>query len=329
MLDAFYVLLHVDGNNAEILTKLVDQQQQILGILTKMVTNPPPQAITTQNIQEISTAHAHQLSNDQSTLEELLNTTTDEELDFLNSPSWSSPHFSGTNTSNTPLPTVSSLQSPAVNSMAQTSNLSAQTPHATDLMYQLSPGINPVAQQLSQSSHNPEQTRHAVNWMTQSYPQQSSSNSYPQASFSNSYPQPSSSNSYPQPSNPLSPPQQNELVPASLLPPPFRTPPKLLPVDEVMQDYPGNDIFTLRRLTTALARDAIFGKQALGRSSLSGKNNTGCLEKRKLEYIKALVRSRVPTMSDVTFEAIWAKCRCSLSKSCQTLRTTAKKKILT
>ena len=112
-----------------------------------------------------------------------------------------------------------------------------------------------------------------------------------QASFSNSYPQPSSSNSYPQPSNPLSPPQQNELVPASLLPPPFTTPPKLLPVDEVMQDYPGNDIFTLQRLTTALARDAIFGKQAL-------------------------VRSQVPTMSDVTFEAIWAKCCCSLSKFC-------------
>ena len=311
-----YLLLHVDGDNTEILTKLMEQQQQILNILT-MMTNPPPQAtpqpITTQNIQETSITQTHQLSSDHSTLEELLNTTTDEELDFLNSPSWSSPHFSGTNTSD--IPAVSSLQSPPLNSMAQT-----PIPPATNMMYQLPPQITPVTQQLSQSSHIPEQTRCAVNWMTQPYPQPSSSNSYSQASFSNSCSQPF---------NPLTPPQKNEPVPASLLPPPFSTPPKLLPVDEVMRDHPGNDIFTLRRLTTALARDAIFGKQALGRSSLSGKNNTGCLEKRKLEYIKALVRSRVPTMSDVTFEAIWAKCHSSLSKSCQILRTTAKKEILT
>ena len=184
-------------------------------------------------------------------------------------------------------------------------------PHATNLMYGLAPRINPVTEQISQSSHITEQTRCAVNWMTQPYPQLSSSNSYPQAS------------------NPLSPPQKNEPVPTTLLPPPFSTPPKLLPVDEVMRHYPGNDIFTLRRLTTALACDAIFGKQALGRSNLSEENNIGCLEKRKLEYIKALIRSRVPTMSDVTFEAIWAKCCSSLSKLCQTLRTTAKKKILT
>ena len=100
--------------------------------------------------------------------------------------------------------------------------------------------------------------------------------------------------------------------------------PKVLPADDVMRDYPGNDIFTLRRLTTALAQDAILGKEALHRSSPSGKNNTGCLEKRKLEYIKALVRSLVPTMADITFEAIWAKCCSSLSKYCQTLHVIAK-----
>ena len=115
----------------------------------------------------------------------------------------------------------------------------------------------------------------------------------------------------------MSPPQQNESVSTSLLPQPFSTPSKLLPI-ELMRDYPGNDIFTLQRLTIVLACDAIFGKQALGRSSLGGKNNTGCMEERKLEYIKALVRSREPTMSDVTFEAIWAKCCSSLSKLCQT-----------
>ena len=80
--------------------------------------------------------------------------------------------------------------------------------------------------------------------------------------------------------------------------PPFDTPPKLLPIDleRVMIDYPGTDVAFLRRLTTALARDAIFGREALCRSSLSGKNNTGCLEKHKLDYIKAVVKSRVPNM---------------------------------
>ena len=135
--------------------------------------------------------------------------------------------------------------------------------------------------------------------------------------------QPRNQSSFP---NPVTLPQS--VVPSSLLPPPLNTPPKLLSVDDVMRDYPGNAIFTLRRLTTALARDAIFGKEALRRSSLSGKNNTGCLEKRKLECIIALVRSLVPTVADITFEAIWAKCRSLLSKSCQTLRVTAKKKIL-
>ena len=228
----------------------------------------------------------------------MLNTTTDEELDFLDSPSWNSPHFSGINTSN-------ALQSPPINPTPQTLynvNPTVQTPYA-DAMYQMPCGVNPAAQIPLSEAH--AQARSGVNPPTQLYPQASSTNL-------------------------MSPPLQNESVQASFIsPPPFSTPPKLLPVDNVMRDYPGNDVFTLRRLTTALARDAIFGKKALSKSSLSGKNNTGCLEKRKLEYIKNLVRSRVPTMSDVTFEALWGKCRSSLSKSCQTLRVAAKKKLLT
>ena len=47
--------------------------------------------------------------------------------------------------------------------------------------------------------------------------------------------------------------------------PPFDTPPKLLPVERVMMDYPGTDVASLRRLTTALARDAIFGREALSK----------------------------------------------------------------
>ena len=46
-----------------------------------------PQPITTQNIQETNIAHAYHLSFDHSVLEELLNNISDEELDFLSSPS--------------------------------------------------------------------------------------------------------------------------------------------------------------------------------------------------------------------------------------------------
>ncbi len=66
-------------------------------------------------------------------------------------------------------------------------------------------------------------------------------------------------------------------------PPPFSTPPKLVPVEQVMKDYPGSDVATLRKLTTALAREAIFGKEELCKSSLSGRNKTGGLNKKKLD----------------------------------------------
>lgn len=42
----------------------------------------------------------------------------------------------------------------------------------------------------------------------------------------------------------------------------FNTSPKLLPVEQVMRDYPGNDVASLRRLTTALVCEATFRKQA-------------------------------------------------------------------
>ena len=125
---------------------------------------------------------------------------------------------------------------------------------------------------------------------------------------------------------PASPMSESNAVTA-LPPPPFSTPPKLVPVEEVMKDYPGSDVATLQRLTTVLAREAIFGKEEMCRSSLSGQKNTGGLNKRKLDYIKTVVKSRVPNMPEVHFEAIWKECRGSLSKSCQTLHTAARKKI--
>ena len=82
-------------------------------------------------------------------------------------------------------------------------------------------------------------------------------------------------------------------------------------------------------LTTALARQAIFGKEALSKKSLSGRKNTEVLEKKKLDYIKGIVRSRVPEKSRIEFEHIWTLCRASLSKCCQTLRNARKKTDLT
>ena len=95
-----------------------------------------------------------------------------------------------------------------------------------------------------------------------------------------------------------------------------------------MRNYPGEDASTLRRLATALAHDSIFGKDALRSSSLrgGGKSKTGSLDKKKLEYIKTVLRTRVPDLSALEYEGVWDKCRSSISKSCQTLRDSAKKK---
>ena len=114
---------------------------------------------------------------------------------------------------------------------------------------------------------------------------------------------------------------------SAIPPPPFNTPPKLRAVEEVMRDIPGTDIASLRRLATALAREAIFGKKELQHSSLTGKNRTGSLDKSKLDYIKSILKSRVPNMRELEFDFVWSKCRSSLSKSCQALRTSAKRKL--
>ena len=42
-------------------------------------------------------------------------------------------------------------------------------------------------------------------------------------------------------------------------PMPFSTPPKLQPVEKVMNDHPRNDVATLRELAIVLACDAVFG----------------------------------------------------------------------
>lgn len=115
--------------------------------------------------------------------------------------------------------------------------------------------------------------------------------------------------------------QQAPVIPQ----PPFSTPPKLLPVEKILEENPGKGETQLRQLTTALARDGVFGREALEKCSLSGRKRTDTLDPKKVDYIRSVIRSRVPEMSDVLFECLWTKCRQSLSKSCQALRTKARK----
>ena len=109
-------------------------------------------------------------------------------------------------------------------------------------------------------------------------------------------------------------------------PMPFSTPPKMKEVEEVMSENSGTDTASLRKLTTALAREAIFGRKEMATMSLSGRYSTGKLDRAKMNYIKTLVHSRVPKMSNVEFEHVWKLCCGSLSKSCQTLRFNVKKR---
>ena len=74
-----------------------------------------------------------------------------------------------------------------------------------------------------------------------------------------------------------------------------------------------------------LAKNSIFGTKELARCSLSGRKGTGILDDTKLNYIKALIRCRVPQMSDIEFEYTWDLCRGSLSKCCQSLRNKGRK----
>ena len=111
-------------------------------------------------------------------------------------------------------------------------------------------------------------------------------------------------------------------------PPPFPTPPKLDSVETILLDNPGTAVANLRNLAVALARDGVFGKQEMAKCSLSGRKGTASLDEKKMRYIRSVVQSRVPNMADVEFEYLWGLCRASISKSCQTLRNRAKRKLL-
>ena len=77
-------------------------------------------------------------------------------------------------------------------------------------------------------------------------------------------------------------------------PPPFRTPEKLQPIRFSESIKESRPVPTLRLLAVALAQDGIFRREVLAENSLSGCKGTGVLDQAKLEYIKTLVRTRVP-----------------------------------
>ena len=89
----------------------------------------------------------------------------------------------------------------------------------------------------------------------------------------------------------------------------FNSIPKLQPVEKVMNDHPGNDVATLRELAIALACDAVFGREELIKNSFSVRKNIRGLDRKKLDYIKTVIHTRHPTMSDIIdFEQVCTLC---------------------
>ena len=90
----------------------------------------------------------------------------------------------------------------------------------------------------------------------------------------------------------------------TVLPPlAFITPHKLVPVKEAIEEYSESDMATLQKLTTALTREAMFGKEEICRSSLRRQNNNGGVNRKTSHYIKTVIKSCVPNMPEVHFEA--------------------------
>ena len=89
--------------------------------------------------------------------------------------------------------------------------------------------------------------------------------------------------------------------------------------ERVMVCFPGRAVGNLRKLTTELALQCVFGEDVLARSSLCGRNNTCQFDPEKLKYIKTIVQGRA-NMNDMEFESVWIKCMESLKKKCSNLK---------
>lgn len=270
---------------------MVDQQEEIIKLLSQLVQKSSQMVHTVATVAPISHSQAVVMTQASYTTLPLRSTpatatcssftslqeeTTDDDYSFINSPSWIS------------LLSDTSTGDPGSNSEPQRS---------TDLPQPLYDPSN-----YSSISSRPEMSTSAVTMQPLQSMPAATMQSMPAVTMQ-------STGIYPSPINPASLPQQAQLFsPTQPPPPPFSTPPKLRAVDEVMRDHPGTDVHSLRRLATGIAREAIFGKKELQQSSLSGKNRTGSLDKTKLDYIKNVVKSRVPSMSLVEFEFVYGKC---------------------
>ena len=314
---------------------MVDQQHEIIKLLSQLVqkssevnyavTSEAP-ALHSQGVSttqaSYTTLHSTPASSSFINLQEDI-LSTDDDYNFMNSPSWISlisDKSTGDPGSNSEPQSSTDLLQPLYDPPSYLPITSQPEVSHMAVTMQSVPAVTPqflpvVTMQSTPRPSHPAATMHTVAMRSMS----------------------SAATMQPTPTNTFQPPQthpsqQRQMLAGSTQtymppPPPFNTPPKLRTVEEVMRNYPGTDVHSLRRLATGMAREAIFGKKELQQSSLSGKNSTGSLDATKLEYIKNVVRSRVPSMSPVEYEYVWKMCRQSISKSCQTLRTGAKRKL--
>ena len=292
-------------------TQMVAQSQQVAQAPTQMVAQSQQVAqVSTQMVSQTQVAEANRCSTP--TIIELLE-TTDEELEFMNSPSWQSvlssdkeststaaqtpsvnpsvaaysvtppmavdtpvpTRLSVTQLSNPSTPWGTSAHPPAPSNLLTPADIATQpmsiysvTPPTQNSSFSMTqPSLPPTPWAWGMSAHPPSTPSYSADSVTQvtqsmlvNPPAQTSSLSTTQSSLpstpwgTSAHPPSAPADSVTQVTQPVSAHQ------ATILPPPFNTPPKLFPVEQVMRDYPGNDVASLRRLTTALARKPFLGK---------------------------------------------------------------------
>ena len=73
-----------------------------------------------------------------------------------------------------------------------------------------------------------------------------------------------------------------------------------------------------------LARDAIFGRTVMKKSTLTGRVvrgvKTDMLDPAKLNQIKQLVQAKFNYTSVPEWEAIWSRCKTNIGDACKTMR---------
>ena len=290
--------LIVTGRTNELLAQIVDQQKHIIELLSQLVQKSskiteitdPASIITVASKQMVVMPEISQPTVTLQSTPTLLPSsslqedTTYDDCNSMNSPSWIS------------LLSEKSAGDPESNSEQNSSDM--LLPPLYDLSSYLSAPAQP-----SEVSQPPSTVGHSLIYA--STPTVTLSSMNPQVTAQQFHP----TSCIPQQSTSA----QNYAIP----PPPFSTPPKLHAIEEVMRVIPGTDIASLRRLATAVAREVILGKKELQHSSLSGKKRTGSLDKSKLDYIKSILKSRVPNMR--VLEYYWSWSGQSADHHCQSL----------